>query len=60
GAVIDAHRLVLRGISTDSGDLETCDTARFYGEDGFYMQFIVADSLQGDEETKQSDNEGSV
>ena len=50
GAVIDAHRLVLRGISTDSGDLETCDTARFYGEDGFYMQFIVEDSLQGSQD----------
>ena len=50
GAVIDAHRLVLRGITTDSGDLETCDTARFYGEDGFYMQFIVADSLQGSQD----------
>ena len=60
GAVIDAHRLVLRGVSADTGDLDTCDTARFYGEDGFYMQFIVADSPQGDEETKQSDNEGSV
>ena len=45
-SAIDGHRMILRGIVTDTGDIENCDTVRFYGEDGFFFQLIVVDEFK--------------
>ncbi len=42
---IDSHRSILRGIDPDTGDISTCDTVRFYSEDGFFYQIIVVDAF---------------
>lgn len=42
---IDSHRFILRGIDPDTGDIGTCDTVRFYSEDGFFIQIIVVDAF---------------
>ena len=36
-------RFVLKGVCTDTGDAETCDTVRIYGEDMFFIQLIAGD-----------------
>lgn len=48
-SVFDSYRMILRGIATDNGDVETCDTVRFYGEDGFFIQLIVVETYEVDE-----------
>ena len=49
-AAFDSHRFFLRGILPDNGDVETCDTVRFYGEDGFFRQFIVVETFETGED----------
>ncbi len=41
---VDGYRFILRGVHTDTGDAETCDTVRIYGEDGFFVQLSVRDA----------------
>ena len=48
-SVFDSYRMIPRGIATDNGDVETCDTVRFYGEDGFFIQLIVVETYEVDE-----------
>ncbi len=43
-------RFNLKGIWMDSGDPETCDLIRLYGEDMFFIQLIVGDPYKKSEE----------
>jgi len=38
---IGIARFVMKGVSTNTGDAETCDTVRIYGEDLFFIQLIA-------------------
>lgn len=38
---IGIARFIVKGISTDTGDADTCDTVRIYGEDMFFIQLIA-------------------
>ena len=37
---------MLKGVTTDTGDAETCDTVRIYGEDMFFIQLIAGDEYR--------------
>lgn len=38
---VNNFRFHLKGIWTDTGDINTCDLMRFYGKDGMFIQLIV-------------------
>ena len=44
-SAINSFRFDLRGVRTDTGDAETCDLVRFYGDNGLFVQMIVRDGL---------------
>ncbi len=47
---------MLKGVTTDTGDAETCDTVRIYGEDMFFIQMIVGGPYVASVETSLVDS----
>jgi len=45
-------RFVMKGVWTDTGDAETCDVVRIYGNDGFYIQMIAGGPFRSSAEKR--------
>ena len=53
-------RFFVKGITTDTGDVETCDTVRIYGEDMFFIQMIAGGPYVAPVETSLVDTVLSI